>query len=162
MTPKAIARSKVTNALRRGDLVRPSTCSRCQRLCKPQAHHHRGYAEEFWLDVIWLCKRCHTAEHYPDRPFNPESRIEYFKEYHAKNREKRRIESAAYKAANPEQCAAAEKKWRDNNPEKVKGYWKDWSQKHGSERADYRKRYVQEHRAELNAKRRERRRKAAE
>lgn len=26
---------------------------------KIEAHHHRGYAAERWLDVVWLCTRHH-------------------------------------------------------------------------------------------------------
>jgi hypothetical protein len=50
----------VSKAVKRGDLVRPNLCSQCGKRCKPQAHHHKGYAEEFWLDVIWLCRPCHV------------------------------------------------------------------------------------------------------
>jgi len=52
----------VRAALRRGDLVRPSTCSRCGKVCTPEAHHH-SYEEEDLLDVEWLYRRCHAAEH---------------------------------------------------------------------------------------------------
>lgn len=56
------ARNAVSNALRDGKLVRPSECSCCGKECKPQGHHW-SYEEEHWLDVVWLCTRCHADEH---------------------------------------------------------------------------------------------------
>lgn len=53
------ARNKVRDALITGKLIRPRRCSKCLTKCKPQAHHHKGYAPEFALDVIWLCRPCH-------------------------------------------------------------------------------------------------------
>lgn len=28
------------------------------------AHHHRGYAHQHWLDVVWLCRRHHSELHH--------------------------------------------------------------------------------------------------
>lgn len=56
------AQCAVNNALRDGKLLRPINCSCCSKLCKPQGHHW-SYEEENWLDVIWLCTRCHADEH---------------------------------------------------------------------------------------------------
>lgn len=56
------AQCSVNNALRDNLLVRPTTCSCCGKECKPQGHHW-SYDEEHWLDVIWLCTRCHADEH---------------------------------------------------------------------------------------------------
>jgi len=53
----------VKKAIERGDLMRPLECSRCNIPCVPHAHHHLGYAKEHWLDVIFLCRKCHHAEH---------------------------------------------------------------------------------------------------
>lgn len=52
----------VATALSSGKISRPSTCSSCGKICKPQAHHW-SYEEEHWLDVVWLCTRCHADEH---------------------------------------------------------------------------------------------------
>lgn len=52
----------VNNALRDGRIVRPDTCSCCQSTSKLQAHHW-SYEEEHWLNVVWLCTRCHADEH---------------------------------------------------------------------------------------------------
>lgn len=68
------AREAVHRAIKSGRLIRPETCSRCGRdpgrtrngKSQIHGHHHRGYAREFWLDVVWLCIQCHEdseAEH---------------------------------------------------------------------------------------------------
>lgn len=58
------AERAVLEAVRRGVLHRPETCSRCGRPPKAgrkiEAHHHLGYEVERWLDVKWLCKQCHN------------------------------------------------------------------------------------------------------
>lgn len=59
---KIKANSAVNIALLSRRIQRPSTCSKCGVHCKPEAHHHRGYAPEFWLDVQWLCSLCHKYE----------------------------------------------------------------------------------------------------
>lgn len=28
-----------------------------------QAHHYKGYAKENWLEIMWLCRKHHFAEH---------------------------------------------------------------------------------------------------
>lgn len=56
--PQARAWRLVKKAVRRGELVR-GPCSRCGAA---RAHgHHADYARP--LDVVWLCARCHKAEH---------------------------------------------------------------------------------------------------
>ena len=63
-TPERIkARAAVATLLRRGDIVKPATCSTCGALGPVDAHHHMGYALEQWLTVQWLCRRCHKAAH---------------------------------------------------------------------------------------------------
>lgn len=54
------ANNRVITAIRNGTLVRPAICSSCGAVGKIEAHHHKGYAPEFWLDVVWLCKSCHA------------------------------------------------------------------------------------------------------
>lgn len=57
----------VRNAIKRGELVRPSACQRCGCVPAPtsdgraaiQAHHH-DYDKP--LDVEWICAKCHRAE----------------------------------------------------------------------------------------------------
>ena len=55
------AHAKVAYAVRTGKLIRPSQCANCQKECKPQGHHHKGYEKP--LEVVWLCQQCHTARH---------------------------------------------------------------------------------------------------
>jgi hypothetical protein len=57
------ARTAVRNALAAKNITKPEKCQSCGRECKPQAHHHRGYARKYWLDVLWLCKCCHCKSH---------------------------------------------------------------------------------------------------
>jgi hypothetical protein len=56
---KMRAHHAVRCAVKSGKLVRPEICSSCRRPCKAQAHHHKGYQEEHWLEVEWLCAKCH-------------------------------------------------------------------------------------------------------
>jgi hypothetical protein len=50
-------------AIRSGQLTRPDGCASCGRTMHLVAHHHLGYAPEHWLDVQWLCRKCHKVEH---------------------------------------------------------------------------------------------------
>ena len=56
------ANGAVNRALKDGDLIRPSSCSCCGKICVPDGHHW-SYDEKHWLDVIWLCRSCHGKEH---------------------------------------------------------------------------------------------------
>lgn len=55
-----LARIAVNYALRSGKLIRPDICSECGVGCKPDAHHE-DYLKR--LEIVWLCKTCHTAKH---------------------------------------------------------------------------------------------------
>lgn len=62
---KVAARLAVTEAIAAGTLRRESCwCGDTQT----DAHHHRGYAPEHWLDVVWLCRRHHAEMH---RKYDP-------------------------------------------------------------------------------------------
>lgn len=61
---KNSARKKVRTALRNGSMVRPNKCSMCGKQCKPEAHHE-DYNKP--LDIIWVCKSCHTNIHYSNK-----------------------------------------------------------------------------------------------
>lgn len=52
-------------AIRSGALVRPSTCSRCGKDCKPDAHHS-DYNKP--LEVEWVCRSCHRKIANPPEP----------------------------------------------------------------------------------------------
>ena len=59
-TGRKAAREAVRRAVRSGRLVRvPCHCGNAQT----EAHHHRGYGEHR-LDVMWLCRTHHEAEHH--------------------------------------------------------------------------------------------------
>lgn len=53
------ARGAVARAIRNGTLVR-QPCARCGATSDVQAHHH-DYSKP--LDIEWLCRTCHFAEH---------------------------------------------------------------------------------------------------
>lgn len=57
------ARSAVNNALAAGTKRKPKHCCSCgsQHKGPIEAHHWKGYEEEFWLDILWLCKPCHSV-----------------------------------------------------------------------------------------------------
>lgn len=48
------------NALRAGKLVKPDACPRCGKKGRVDGHH-KDYAKP--LEVDWLCRACHVAEH---------------------------------------------------------------------------------------------------
>lgn len=55
---KRRARQCVRNAVKKGLLIRPTTCSECK--CEAQfiEAHHADYSKP--LEVVWLCKPCHS------------------------------------------------------------------------------------------------------
>lgn len=59
---KVRARSVVSLAVAAGILKKPSRCPKCQRKVLIHGHHHKGYDKKNWLNVVWLCARCHHAE----------------------------------------------------------------------------------------------------
>jgi hypothetical protein len=63
---RARPRSAVRRAIESGKLIRPDKCSLDEPLDdyhsgRIEAHHNRGFDKEHWLDVIFLCHRCHNA-----------------------------------------------------------------------------------------------------
>lgn len=51
--------SAVAWAIRKGELIRPTTCEQCSTKARIEAHHHKGYAWENRFDIRWLCALCH-------------------------------------------------------------------------------------------------------
>lgn len=51
----------VMNALRTGKIIRSDHCSVCNKICVPEGHHP-DYSKP--LEVVWVCKDCHTAIHW--------------------------------------------------------------------------------------------------
>lgn len=58
---KQTARNKITHGLQNGT-IKQELCKICGEK-ETQAHHHKGYAKEHQLDIIWLCKKHHLEEH---------------------------------------------------------------------------------------------------
>jgi hypothetical protein len=58
------ARRAISNSIRDGKMFasRYFLCAYCQ-VPAEQYHHWHGYSTEHYLDVIPLCRKCHTAEH---------------------------------------------------------------------------------------------------
>lgn len=67
---KRIARSEVAKALRKGELKKSTCCQICERQEFLEAHHV-DYGKP--LQVMWLCKSCHTAAHGDRHPLNPKN-----------------------------------------------------------------------------------------
>ncbi len=61
-TKKKAAGGAMNYAVRQGHLHKPSTCSKCQKSGRIEGHHN-DYDKPY--DVIWLCPKCHNAEHRP-------------------------------------------------------------------------------------------------
>lgn len=60
---KRKAQTAAGNGLRDGKLERKTSCEHCGTDEKKLQKHHWSYLEKHWLDVIWLCTKCHGAEH---------------------------------------------------------------------------------------------------
>lgn len=71
---KCKAHNIVDYAISTGKLIRPTKCERCNKDCKPQAHHY-DYSKP--LDVIWLCTSCHSEVHKEMRRNGREVRSKY-------------------------------------------------------------------------------------
>lgn len=58
------ARYLVTSAVQCGRFPPASgmVCEHCQEAQAAEWHHHKGYSEEFAMDVIALCKECHGKD----------------------------------------------------------------------------------------------------
>lgn len=54
------ARQYVHNAIKSGELIKPTRCAWCGQEGKLEAHH-ADYANK--LDVLFLCKSCHSLLH---------------------------------------------------------------------------------------------------
>lgn len=56
------AQNAVKREIRKGSIVRPSACSKCNQPGFVEAHHD-SYAPDKWLDVVFLCRSCHKRLH---------------------------------------------------------------------------------------------------
>lgn len=66
------ARSSVSYHVSAGNVTRPDRCERCN-LIGPVDGHHEDYTRP--LDVAWLCKSCHNAEHRPEVAKEPKAKV---------------------------------------------------------------------------------------
>ena len=57
---KVRVHSELHRAVRRGELERPDGCERCGKE-GPTDAHHADYGKP--LEVEWICRQCHRAEH---------------------------------------------------------------------------------------------------
>lgn len=55
------ARMELRNAMRRGDVIKSYSCSKCGDTPKRIEGHHEDYLKP--LDVVWLCSPCHRKLH---------------------------------------------------------------------------------------------------
>lgn len=55
------ARSAINYEVRAGRIER-QPCVKCGDL-KTEAHHHHGYDQDHWLNVVWLCRAHHKQVH---------------------------------------------------------------------------------------------------
>lgn len=67
---KFIARKKLNEALKKGDIVRPLLCEVCDKEKRLEAHHV-DYSRPLY--VFWLCKKCHMSAHNKDSQLNPDN-----------------------------------------------------------------------------------------
>ena len=58
---KTLIRGRVTNAINKGILTRPSTCGDCGKDFDRIIAHHEDYSKPF--DVSWVCHPCHRKRH---------------------------------------------------------------------------------------------------
>ncbi|MFA4834882.1 MAG: hypothetical protein WC749_02255 [Dehalococcoidia bacterium] len=60
MTAYNYAHDRVAVAVKRGELIKPDTCSMCGEKKIIMAHHN-DYSKP--LDIIWVCQACHMKIH---------------------------------------------------------------------------------------------------
>jgi hypothetical protein len=56
------AHRAINHALESGKINKSTHCEECGNSGRLQAHHWHGYKKEHWLDVQWLCAKCHYQE----------------------------------------------------------------------------------------------------
>jgi excisionase family DNA binding protein len=65
MTKNERARYLLNQAVKRGDMVRPSACSLCGVVGRIEGHHE-SYDEPYVVE--WLCQTCHWTHRHGKRP----------------------------------------------------------------------------------------------
>ena len=59
-TKQTMARKKAASAMKRGKIIKPKYCERCNRPNDNLFKHHKDYSKP--LDIIFLCALCHGIE----------------------------------------------------------------------------------------------------
>ena len=77
------AKQHVASAIKKGEIEKPKTCSRCGKERRLDGHHP-DYRKP--LDVIWLCRLCHRHLHYPGSSKRYRERLEKVKAKEAAER----------------------------------------------------------------------------
>jgi len=60
------ARDVVAKAVKRGEMIKPTTCEACGKEPSSKGlhfHHNEGYTPDKYLTGKWLCNSCHRKEH---------------------------------------------------------------------------------------------------
>ncbi len=57
------ARDAVYRALKEGALIKPAACQDCGKETDDLQGHHESYDESRYLDVAWVCRKCHRKRH---------------------------------------------------------------------------------------------------
>ena len=55
------ARDAVYRALKTGKIIKPDKCEDCGTETNNLQGHHESYEQDKWLDVKWLCRKCHRV-----------------------------------------------------------------------------------------------------
>lgn len=57
------ARDAAYRALKKGVLKKPDSCTKCGKVTQDLHKHHLSYKQSRYLDVVWLCRKCHREIH---------------------------------------------------------------------------------------------------
>lgn len=68
---RKFARYAVTKAMKSGILKKASKCYLCEQEKNDIEAHHRDYGK--YLDVTWLCRKCHGLAHRKGHALNPDN-----------------------------------------------------------------------------------------
>jgi hypothetical protein len=58
---KRTAHVHLKHAIESGKIIKPFNCEKCGLAGRLDGHHWHGYDPEHYLDVQWLCRKCHRG-----------------------------------------------------------------------------------------------------